>query len=124
MASKSAKRFSDEVILWSKVAMSKKQNGTPKGRPVSRFEPGLLLLGRRLGVGLGGRSGRRRGRSSCGRVGRLVATDLFDLGFRAQFLDQVGLRLALDIGFDLVLDLIEGRRLLGTLVVDANDVPA
>src|SRR5262249_56027435 len=47
-----------------------------------------------------------------------------DLGALAQLGNEVGLCLARQIGFDLVLHLLEFRRLPGALVFDLDDVPA
>src|SRR5215469_18940155 len=56
------------------------------------------------------------------RLGRIV--EALDLGALAQLGDEVGLRLARQIGLDLVLHLFEFRRLLDALVLDLDDVPA
>ena len=55
-------------------------------------------------------------------IGRLV--EALDLRRLAQFGDEVGLRLACQEGLDLVLHLLEFRRLLGALVLDLDNVPA
>src|SRR5262249_36782994 len=47
-----------------------------------------------------------------------------DLGALAQLGDEVRLHLARQIGLDLVLHLLEFRRLPGTLVLELDDVPA
>src|SRR5215467_10591045 len=54
--------------------------------------------------------------------GRLVQA--FDLGGLAQLADELALRLARQEGLDLVLHLVELRRLLGALVLELDDVPA
>src|SRR5262245_1360063 len=55
-------------------------------------------------------------------LGRLV--EALDLRALAQLADELALRFAREIGLDLVLHLLELRRLLGALVLDLDDVPA
>src|SRR4051812_6783528 len=82
----------------------------------------LLLLGSRRRSrsrrGSGSRSRRRRG------GGRGRFTDALDLAFGAQLGDQFCLRAAHQIALELILDLVELRRLALALVLDLDDVPA
>src|SRR5215831_5586460 len=50
--------------------------------------------------------------------------EALDLGALAQLGDEVGLRLARQKGLDLILHLVEFRRLLRAPVLDLDDVPA
>src|SRR5215468_5803323 len=71
---------------------------------------------------------RRFGRSVLALPGRLALlgrlVEALDLRALAQLADELALRFAREIGLDLVLHLVELRRLLGALVLDLDDVPA
>src|SRR4051812_24871772 len=79
--------------------------------------------GRGRGGGGGGRLG-AGGRPGGGRGRRRRRGGAFDLGGGAQLGDELGLRLARDIGLELSFDLIEGWQRLLALVFDLDDVPA
>src|SRR5580692_12656873 len=58
------------------------------------------------------------------RAGRLRFVQTLDRGGLAQAVDQLRLRTARDVIFDLALDLFEFRRRLNALVLDFDNVPA
>src|ERR1044072_930484 len=80
----------------------------------ARFRGSILLLLLRWGC----RGSRRRWCGGCRRA------DPLDLAFRAQLADQLALLAARHEAFQLILDLVELRRLTGALVLDLDHMPA